>query len=1205
MPEHVLPVPPDQAQRERALDPACSVMVQAPAGSGKTDLLTRRFLRLLGEVDDPTQIVAITFTRAAAAEMRNRILAELERAALAPPVQSGDESSLEVLSARALERSRRLGWNLLELSSQLRISTIDSFCAEIAARQPLLSSLGSALRISENPDALYRRAAHTTLMQLDADDRHKDADLTGAIAVLLDWRDNNWQEIEEHLAQMLRDRDRWMQDFVLTREQDWVRLRERLERPFARAIHTALSRVDRLLATVPGAYAEAMALARFACANHEDGLHRELAEMADFPSGPWPSPEELEDARHGFACLARMVMKDDGEIREAVNKQHGFPSGARSEKARLLAFAQDLFRVPGLRDALHAIRKLPPLHYTDDEWRIVRAAFTLLHHAAGELHVALAEAGVADFVEVAQAARRVLQNEDKQPTDAAMAIADEIRHLLVDEFQDTSRRQHQLLSALVSAWPEPAGRTLFVVGDPMQSIYFFRDADAELFARVQSIGLELAEDEPHRLGDVRLTSNFRTAPQLVTALNEMFHAAFAEDDNSGIHFGPSEPARPADNSAGARIALHTDFVPRLPQRRNGGPDSEDDRQDLVEEHDQSAAAQTGELVELIQRHFARAAQARAGGRKYRIAVLGRTRASLTPIALELRRQRIPFRAVELEPLAMQPEVLDALALARALYFPEDRVAWLGVLRAPWCGLSLNDLHAICGDDSRRPILDLLRERAHLLSKEGRAASARLLHAFDAAPALRSALPASALGTWLEQVWRSFGGAACVDAQARNNLDMLWQCLDRLPGGEPDLLGRGLDAALKQLNAQPDPAAEGDCGVQLMTIHKSKGLEFEVVIVPDLHARTRTTTFQMLSWLERGLVEADDADEITEFLIAPFQTKGGDRGGAKAWVDGERRRRERQEMRRVFYVAATRAREELHLFTRLHFKSETGELCHPPDSLLQVAWPALEPQIREQFAKWQADREEPQVAEIAASGNNVVEMPQPAKYAILRRLPADFKPLERSRQSTAQRLVANNGGALLFTRHQGGMESRALGAAVHSFLEEIARHRAAGIEASKSGPALRAFLSRVSAQVRALGMDPGAAERLAARALELALRAARDPIGNWILSPHPDSASEVRWTGIVNGAIHSVQVDRVFRAGALPQAEGADAWWIIDYKSAHPDASDPADSLPRLRELFSPQLAIYAEVLRGLHGRDVAIRAGLYYPRLPAFDWWEP
>jgi ATP-dependent helicase/nuclease subunit A len=138
--------PPDQAQRERALNPTRSILVQAPAGSGKTDLLTRRFLRLLGEVEDPGQIVAITFTKAAAAEMRHRILSELEKATVAgTPAASSDEFSMEALAHRALRRSQVLGWQLPDLPANLRISTIDSFCRELAIQQPLLSGFGAEL----------------------------------------------------------------------------------------------------------------------------------------------------------------------------------------------------------------------------------------------------------------------------------------------------------------------------------------------------------------------------------------------------------------------------------------------------------------------------------------------------------------------------------------------------------------------------------------------------------------------------------------------------------------------------------------------------------------------------------------------------------------------------------------------------------------------------------------------------------------------------------------------------------------------------------------------------------------------------------------------------------------------------------------------------------------------------------------------------
>ena len=211
-----------------------------------------------------------------------------------------------------------------------------------------------------------------------------------------------------------------------------------------------------------------------------------------------------------------------------------------------------------------------------------------------------------------------------------------------------------------------------------------------------------------------------------------------------------------------------------------------------------------------------------------------------------------------------------------------------------------------------------------------------MKAFEAVQAISAAQPTASLGTRLEAAWLRLGGAACVDAEGRANLDLLWSCLDQLKGGEQDLLGSALATALKDLTAQPDPEVGSDVGVQLMSIHKSKGLEFEVVIVPELQAGVGRGKVRMLSWLERGLPEADECGEITEFLVAPLQSKGTDRGGAKLWVDGLIRERETQEMRRVFYVAATRAREEVHLFARPDYKVDADgalSLVEPAKSLL--------------------------------------------------------------------------------------------------------------------------------------------------------------------------------------------------------------------------------------------------------------------------------
>jgi ATP-dependent helicase/nuclease subunit A len=1208
--------PPDQSERERALDPSCSILVQAPAGSGKTDLLTRRFLRLLAEVDDPSHIVAITFTIAAAAEMRHRIVSELEAASASLPTPVDDEFDMRALAVQALNHARALGWNLTNISGVLRISTIDSFCREIALRKPLLSTLAAGLEVTDQPKELYRLAARRTLLHLDSTDPARGpAELSDAIASLLNWRDNNWQELEDQIVAMLEQRDRWMQEFWLrdfhagTDDTSWNELRDRLERPFARAAAHALARLGSLLAQSPGAWDEAVALARFACGNSNDVPFAALADCPECPVGPFTSADQIETARQVFTCLADLLLTKEGTFRQRVDKNHGFPPGTDAHKTRHKSLVASLSEIDGLQPALCAIRNLPPTRYSEDDWRTVRACFTLLRHAAAELHVAFAEAGKLDFTEIAQAALQILQGDDGNPGEAALAFADGIHHLLVDEFQDTSRRQHALISAIAGAWPDPIARTLFVVGDPMQSIYFFRDADAELFPRVQLLGFDLPGSESLVPRFVRLSSNFRTTPELVLRLNDLFQPVFAVDDGSNVRFSPSVPARSDIGSAGPRLDLHLRFVPQNPRAKPAGPDSPALMHEAAEQRAAALDYQAAEIVELIRSRAQQMENARANGQKYRIAVLGRARAALARIAAALRTAAIPFRAIDLEPLAERPEIVDAIALARALANPEDRLSWLGVLRAPWCGLSLSDLYTLAGNDDpeiqRQPIPDLMRSRAHLLTPEGRVAVERLQRAIADASALRAAVPGISLGTWLEQVWLRLGGDGCVDATARANLSQLWRCLDQLPAGPADLQGPSLQAALSRLTAQPDPSVDSSCGVQLMTIHKSKGLEFEVVIIPELQAKNGKSRPGMFAWLERALDESGDSDEVTEFLIAPFQPRGSDRGKTREWVDAQYCQKEKQETRRILYVAATRAREELHLFARPAYKMENGEpaLCQPADGLLATAWPAIEPEARKQFKAWLGEDQTTEVEALAASASNVVTMPAAPRPALLRRLPSSFEAppmpgLSTRGSSTASEIIP------LYERHEGGRRSRALGSAVHRAFEILARLRSSS-SWEETRAQMEGFSGLLTSSARALGFDRDQAGEIAAQALQIALRAAGDPVAQWILAPHAGAASEIRWTGVLNGAMRTVQADRVFRAGKVPLSNGDDSWWIIDYKTAGTGQAAESISLPALRAQFAPQLDLYAQVLRKLHGKQIEIRTGLYYPHTLQFDWWEP
>ena len=213
----------------------------------------------------------------------------------------------------------------------------------------------------------------------------------------------------------------------------------------------------------------------------------------------------------------------------------------------------------------------------------------------------------------------------------------------------------------------------------------------------------------------------------------------------------------------------------------------------------------------------------------------------------------------------------------------------------------------------------------------------------------------------------------------------------------------------------------------------------------------------------------------------------------------------------------------------------------------------------------------------------------------------FSQLSESRVSDSR-----SGPPAFYTRHEGGLLSRALGTAVHTLLEKLA-HLRLNQEWEAARAALVRFEPRAAAQVRAVGVDQSQAARVTAHALQLALSASRNPIGSWILSPHLSAASEAGWAGVVGGSLRAVRVDRVFQAGPTPGSEGDYCWWIIDYKTAHADNLDPAKALPMLRSLFAPQVEAYGEVLRKLLGADArgcTIRVGLYYPRMMLLDWWE-
>src|SRR5579864_4995587 len=212
----------DSATRARALDPTTSFIVQAPAGSGKTELLIQRYLKLLATVETPDAVIAITFTRKAAGEMRFRVLEALRSAEAEPQTE---HQRLTFGSARqVLQHDRRLGWNLLRNPAQMRIETIDALCAFITRRMPWLARFGAMPEISEKAEDLYREAARNTLRHVEQDH--------AALSFLLLHLDNDFAAAERLIAHMLEMRDQWLRHTGAN--PDFTRVRAELEESLRR-----------------------------------------------------------------------------------------------------------------------------------------------------------------------------------------------------------------------------------------------------------------------------------------------------------------------------------------------------------------------------------------------------------------------------------------------------------------------------------------------------------------------------------------------------------------------------------------------------------------------------------------------------------------------------------------------------------------------------------------------------------------------------------------------------------------------------------------------------------------------------------------------------------------------------------------------------------------------------------------------------------
>ncbi|OGT64878.1 MAG: hypothetical protein A3J38_06860 [Gammaproteobacteria bacterium RIFCSPHIGHO2_12_FULL_45_9] len=1024
----MIPQTPDSYIREQALDPTHSFIVQAPAGSGKTELLTQRLLTLLTQVSQPEQIIAITFTRKAASEMQDRLLRALQTAQSAPRPTTPHAQKTYDLATAVLAQDHAHHWQLLHSPHRLRVLTFDALAGELAQTQPIEAGLGLGMRVTEDPEPLYQ-AAFTALLAYVNQPEHP---AYPHLKTLLLHLQNDAEKLNRLLMPLLEKRDIWL-THLMPYHGAADALRIQLETTLCTTIEDTLIK---LYHTLPATLHAPLLAGLVFAANNEHHIEN-LSVFSHYTATTLPEPT-LDYLLH-YQILAKMVLTETHQVRKMVDKRCGFPPTAKAEKKAWLDVLQALTDYPECLQQLIQTRLLPQPTYDDETFALVAALLIGLPWLVAELRVVFDAYHEVDFLEMALAALRALGTLET-PSDLALQLDRHIQHILVDEFQDTSHGQITLLERLTEGWQIGDGRTLFIVGDPMQSIYRFRNADVGLFLKAQTEGIG-----PVKLTPLTLSANFRSNATLLTWINHTFAPLFPRAQHMALGAIPFHAA----------VAMHP-FVETAIH--------------ITPCHHAEEAARI--LIERI--HTLPPTDT--------IAILARSREHFTPFVAALKTANIPYHAVDLDPLADCPEIRDVSSLVSVLRNPNDRIAWLALLRSPLCGLSLDSLLRL----TEHTPLSLEQAMLHItLPHENE--QARLSHVVHAIQAGLAQLRLHPLCLVAEHTWKTLGGEYTLQTpEQQQHLEDFWQLLYSIPSdAPPDTWKRRLQKLKARAIMTPEVR------VSLMTIHKSKGLEFDHVFLPELHRIPRSDTQPILLMHDTLLAPLPDFKEKTLYH----------------WLWAQEQERRQLETTRLLYVAATRARETLHcLFTGVQPESDA-----PTRSFLQLlgtVWPR---------AQWTLP-------------------PTPATEAIT-------EPSAEPSESVAWRLCTNKLSSVMPIHHPD--------AASLKQGNDIMWHKVC--YSAELGTILHACLARYTTTNQlptetyvtqhALQLGVPRAERISLwqQLQTMWARVMSDARAHWILHPHPHHQSEYALSAIENGKPVHIILDRTF--------ETHNVRWIIDYKTS--------------------------------------------------------